>query len=109
MSSTGALPEVDGARCGCCGLCVQVCPWHAVQMGDSGPRFSCPDACAVAEVHTELGFNCVCEEACPKGAISWPFEIVMATTQGEARSYPPQDVRIDGTEGPPPTSVSSRL
>ena len=92
MCGTEALPEVDDARCGRCGLCVQVCPWHAVQMGESGPRFSCPDACAVAGVHAELGFYCMCEEACPSGAISWPFDIVMATSQSGERPSPPRDV-----------------
>jgi ferredoxin len=81
MNRTGALPEVDEARCGHCGLCVQVCPWHAVQLGDRGPQFSCSDACAVAGIHVELGVYCLCEEACPNGAISWAFEIVIETSQ----------------------------
>ena len=77
MSRTWALPQVDETRCERCGLCVEVCPYHAVQLGDRAPQFSCPEAGVSAGVYAEMGIYCLCEEACPSGAISWPFEIVV--------------------------------
>jgi ferredoxin len=81
MNMIWAPPEIDETRCRRCELCVQVCPFHAVQLGANGPQFSCPEACASSGVHAELGIYCLCEEACPSGAISWPFEIVIENNE----------------------------
>jgi ferredoxin len=59
MNMIWAPPEIDETRCRRCELCVQVCPFHAVQ----------------------LGIYCLCEEAYPSGAISWPFEIVIENNE----------------------------
>jgi len=82
MNRTWALPDVDETRCTLCGLCVQACPCHAVQMADGGPIFFCPEVCPNDGACAELGGCCLCEEACPSGAITWAYEIVMDTSQG---------------------------
>jgi NAD-dependent dihydropyrimidine dehydrogenase PreA subunit len=76
MDKTRTLPQVDEARCRLCGLCVEVCPCHAVEMGSRGPVFSCPEVCLSNGICADLSGCCLCEDACPAGAISWPFEIV---------------------------------
>lgn len=77
MSGTGSLPVIDASRCGRCGLCTQVCPHHAVLLGDTGPVFSCPESCVESDVPGEPDVYCLPEEACPNDAMSWPFEIML--------------------------------
>jgi formate hydrogenlyase subunit 6/NADH:ubiquinone oxidoreductase subunit I len=77
MKITQAQPEVDETRCTRCGLCVEACGCDAVKVGDRGPVFTCAEAESRADPGTEAECSCLCEEVCPTGAISWPFEIVL--------------------------------
>jgi formate hydrogenlyase subunit 6/NADH:ubiquinone oxidoreductase subunit I len=83
MNTTCALPQVDETRCTLCGLCVEACPCHAVELGEQGPVFTCPEACPHTPTCAEtLGCSCLCEEVCPTGAISCAFEIVLKAERG---------------------------
>ena len=75
MNGTWALPQVDETRCTLCGLCVEACPCHAVELGERGPVFACPETCLHASAET-CDCCCLCEEVCPTGAITCAFEIV---------------------------------
>jgi formate hydrogenlyase subunit 6/NADH:ubiquinone oxidoreductase subunit I len=88
MNTTWALPQVDYTRCTLCGLCVEACSCHAIELGEQGPVFACPEACPCHCTDTEtLDCSCLCEEVCPTGAIACAFEIVLEADQsGEARS-----------------------
>ncbi len=80
MKGTRVMPQVDETRCTLCGLCVKSCPCKAVKLGERGPIFSCPQACPSPRACAEdSGGCCVCEEICPTGAITYPFEIVLET------------------------------
>ena len=82
MNTTWALPQVDETRCTLCGLCVEACPCHAIELGEQGPIFACPEACPHTPTCAEAPeCSCLCEEVCPTGAISCPFEIVFETDQ----------------------------
>jgi formate hydrogenlyase subunit 6/NADH:ubiquinone oxidoreductase subunit I len=70
------LPIIDSSKCISCGLCVEKCPGHAVEMTSTGPAFSRPVAC------TYCG---LCEDLCPAGAISLEYEILFpAAKNGES-------------------------
>ena len=70
-----AMPQLDEHLCTLCGLCVEACPCHAVELGERGPVFACPEACLHASAET-CDCCCLCEEVCPTGAITCAFEIV---------------------------------
>jgi formate hydrogenlyase subunit 6/NADH:ubiquinone oxidoreductase subunit I len=75
-----ALPRVDETRCTRCGLCVEACPCHAIELGEQGLVFTCPESCPCHCTGTEApGCSCLCEEVCPTGALSCAFEIVLET------------------------------
>jgi formate hydrogenlyase subunit 6/NADH:ubiquinone oxidoreductase subunit I len=74
MNTKWARPEVDEALCDLCGLCVEACPCHAVELGEKGPIFTCPEVCPGTEGSQGC---CLCEEVCPTGAITCSFEIVL--------------------------------
>lgn len=61
------LPTINRQRCTGCGLCVQRCPTHAVEMQHGVPVIVRPAACSYCGL---------CEEYCPVGAISLAYEIV---------------------------------
>lgn len=72
------LPQVDEARCTLCGLCVEACACHAVELGPRGPVFTRPEACLHHHACAESqDCCCLCEEVCPTGAITVAFDIVM--------------------------------
>lgn len=78
MSGTWTLPQVDQARCTLCGLCVEACPCHAIELGERGPVFSCPEVCpSIGACAQGSDSYCLCEEVCPAGAITCAFEIVL--------------------------------
>lgn len=99
MSMT--LPTFDETLCTRCGLCVQACSCHAVELGDRGPMFACPalDSCLEAETRE---CDCLCEEVCPTGAISCPFEIVLEAETSRAASSSEQ---AGGDQATDPTST----
>ena len=72
-----SMPQVDENLCTLCGLCVEACPCHAVELGERGPIFTHPETCCCSLACVEhLDCWCQCEEVCPTGAISCGFEIV---------------------------------
>ncbi|MCJ7701674.1 MAG: 4Fe-4S binding protein [Anaerolineales bacterium] len=62
------VPHIDTARCDGCGICVRVCPTHALELRD--------DIAIVAHPHL-CQYHGLCELSCPKQAISRPFEILV--------------------------------
>jgi formate hydrogenlyase subunit 6/NADH:ubiquinone oxidoreductase subunit I len=76
MNSNPPLPQVDRELCTLCGLCVDACPCHAIEMTDGGPVFHCGESCAMEHDCPAGDCWCLCQEACPEGAIDCPFEIV---------------------------------
>ena len=81
MNRKWALPKLDETLCNLCGLCVEVCPCHAVKLGERGPIFDCPEVCLGCP-ELCLGIEgaevcCLCEEVCPTGAITCAFDIVL--------------------------------
>jgi formate hydrogenlyase subunit 6/NADH:ubiquinone oxidoreductase subunit I len=84
MNTTWALPQVDETRCTLCGLCVEACPCQAIELGEKGPVFACPESCPhTAPCDEALGCSCLCEEVCPTGAITCAFEIVLEAEQSK--------------------------
>ena len=71
------LPQVKTEICSSCGMCIEVCPCHSVDLAKGTPVFSCPDECTPS-TSEDAGCGCVCEDACPEGAISCSFEVVLA-------------------------------
>lgn len=61
--------EIDLEMCTGCGDCVQKCPTHAVELVDGKPFMVRPDDC---------NYCTECELFCTAGAISCPFEIILA-------------------------------
>jgi ferredoxin len=77
MESNPPLPTVNRALCTLCGRCVDACPCHAIEMTKDGPVFHCGEQCPHGAACTKEGECwCLCQEACPEGAIECPFEIV---------------------------------
>lgn len=63
------VPIINAARCTGCGLCVRVCPTHALMMKDGLAIVTNPDACL---------YTGHCEQICPTQAISRPFQIIFS-------------------------------
>ncbi len=83
MNTTCVLPQVDETRCTLCGLCAEACPCRAIELGEQGLVFACPEACPHPSTGDEApDCSCLCEEVCPSGAISCAFEIVWEADQG---------------------------
>jgi len=77
MNTTPPLPRVDLELCTRCGLCVDACQCHAIEMTENGPVFHCGELCFLdGECPHGGDCWCVCQEVCPVGAIDCPFEIV---------------------------------
>ncbi|MGD8998465.1 MAG: 4Fe-4S binding protein [Anaerolineae bacterium] len=67
MATDWALPQINLNRCDRCGICVELCPKNAVELGVNGPDIARPEDCTYC---TE------CEALCPQGAIACPYVIV---------------------------------
>ncbi|MDH5507006.1 MAG: 4Fe-4S binding protein [Anaerolineae bacterium] len=65
------MPIIDLSTCDGCGLCVQVCPQHALTVMDAKARVSNPQACE---------YSGHCELICPVQAIVRPFQIIFPQT-----------------------------
>ena len=63
------MPEVDISCCNGCGSCVTVCNGNALSIVNN--------VVTVAETE-KCGWCTECEAVCPTGAISCPFEILVA-------------------------------
>jgi len=61
------LPLIDQQRCTGCGLCVRLCPTHAVEVRGALAVITRPEACIFCDV---------CESYCPEGAIGRPFTVL---------------------------------
>lgn len=61
------IPTLHLERCTGCGLCVQYCPPHAVEMIAGRPVIARPADCAYCGL---------CEEICPQTAIELEYEIL---------------------------------
>jgi len=66
------VPLVDRVKCDGCGLCISVCKCHVLVLVDN----------IVTVVRKEECISCkrwctLCEDVCPTGAISYPFEIIV--------------------------------
>lgn len=69
------LPTIDLDICTGCGLCVDRCPTHAVEMDNARrPEIVRPEDCAYCGL---------CEEMCPVGAIALEYEIVVPVDGSE--------------------------
>lgn len=76
MSDQEATCRIEKSRCNTCGLCIEACPCHAVEMGEKGLVFHCPDHCVPLCHQGYKGCGCICEEICPTGALTCSFAIV---------------------------------
>lgn len=65
------LPTIQPALCTRCGMCVILCPTHAVEMGPKGPFIARPEDCT---------YCATCDTRCPTGAITVSYEIVWGDT-----------------------------
>ncbi len=60
------LPEIDQEKCVACGICVDACPQHALELRESQLVFANPQDCT---------YCATCEDVCPHGAVTCSFEI----------------------------------
>ncbi len=67
MMQDWALPKVNFLLCNQCGVCVELCPTKAAEMGPQGPVIARPDDCT---------YCALCDASCPQGAITCAYEIV---------------------------------
>ncbi len=66
------MPVVDYGKCDCCGLCVSVCRCHILVISEGRLTVIHKDKC------NQCGRWCTeCEDVCPTGAISCPFDVVV--------------------------------
>ncbi len=76
MMSTEAnwpLPRIDLVRCTGCGVCVTLCPTHAVEVRDGLAQIVRAADCSFCDV---------CETYCPEEAIERPFVVTFAAPVG---------------------------
>ncbi len=66
---TWSLPHIDVMRCTGCGVCVTLCPTHAVEVRDGLAQIVRAVDCSFCDV---------CETYCPEEAIERPFVVTFA-------------------------------
>lgn len=71
------MPTIEPEKCNGCGLCVSVCTCKALVLVDNVVTFIEKKQC-----HQCTRWCVKCEEVCPTGAISCPFEIVIEEDRG---------------------------
>ena len=64
--------EIDLGKCDGCGDCVEKCSTQAVELVSGKPTVVRPDDC---------NYCTECETFCAVGAISCPFEIILAASE----------------------------
>ncbi|MCK6539172.1 MAG: 4Fe-4S binding protein [Anaerolineales bacterium] len=69
------IPLIDPRSCNGCGLCMRACPTRALMLRDGKAVVTDPLACE---------YSGLCEAVCPTGAITRPFEIVIAEEETNA-------------------------
>ena len=67
-----AMPVIAPEKCNGCGLCISVCTCKVLVLVDNVVTFIEKKQC-----HKCTRWCTKCEEVCPTGAISCPFEIVI--------------------------------
>jgi MinD superfamily P-loop ATPase len=67
-----AMPVIEPEKCNGCGLCVSVCTCQTLMLVDNVVTFVEKKRC-----HKCTRWCTKCEEVCPTGAISCPFEVVI--------------------------------
>lgn len=66
------VPVIDYGKCDCCGLCVSVCRCKILVITEGRLTVIQQEKCS------QCGRWCTeCEDVCPAGAISCPFDIVV--------------------------------
>ena len=66
------MPVIDYGKCDCCGLCVSVCKCHRLVIAEGILTIMQQEKC------NRCGRWCTeCEDVCPAGAISCPFDIIV--------------------------------
>ena len=66
------MAVIDREKCDGCGLCVSVCQCKVLVLVDNVVAVVNAEECTVCN-----RWCTQCEDVCPTGAISWPFEIVI--------------------------------
>ena len=95
------LVDFDAQRCTFCGICVVLCPANAIEIETNGNQSvmvveSKAFPYLLKEIEIDIGkcrveCNCVCQDACPRGAI----EVVTKKTE-QGRTCEIQDINING-------------
>lgn len=67
------LPRIDRDRCTGCQRCVDICPTQALAQLQGKAALHWPERCTYCSA---------CEDICPEAAISLPFQVVFAPSQG---------------------------
>ena len=73
MGDGWPVPQIDPIRCDGCGLCVKVCPSHALKLIEGLADVAFPTRC---------NYSGLCEQVCPENAIERIFIISLPGCEG---------------------------